>query len=167
MNRCDAHRESLADIALGMPPDDELNAHLHDCPACAEELARLRALAGRLDGAVAAMVRHEPRIDLASRIVAPLRDIPPPRRRVAGWPRVAVGVVLAASVAGAILVDRPMHPAPAPDATLTLSTWRSPTRALLAPQGEDVLNAPLRDTWFDNRSDTSHSPQQPGERDGS
>ena len=144
MNRCVELHEQLEDLALEGTAPSELTAHLNECAACVAELERLRALAERLDGAVAAIVRVEPPAQLAARL-AP-RSTGVARRRIAAWASLAACVVVL--VIGLRVLDRPA----ASRSELTrlteltaLTEWRSPTASLLEPPAVplDVRPAPL------------------------
>lgn len=65
-HRCSAREPGLADVALGAAPDVELGAHLRECRACTDALARHRAVWG----AVAALPRAATRETLKGELMA-------------------------------------------------------------------------------------------------
>jgi anti-sigma factor RsiW len=171
MSRCDALRDELADAALGQPASEALRRHLEECEHCAPELQRQHALVQRMDAAVSGLVRAEPRAKLLESVqertqrAGPLAGEAGPRTWSRQWVGIAAGAAIAASLAVAVGVHvlRP-HATPVSSA-VAVTTWRSPTAALLEPHGS-VLHAPLRDIWFDLGSGQSHSKPSPGDTHG-
>jgi anti-sigma factor RsiW len=164
MNRCAAMSEELTEVALGRRASEALSSHLEECRACAAELERQRVLGQRMDAVVGALVRVEPPERLLEDITARARSA---RVQPWSWPRavIAVGAAIAASVAVVFgLRGLQPHTTPGPS-VVALTAWRSPTASLLEPQGS-VLQAPLRDVWFDPGPRPSHSEPSPGETHG-
>jgi len=134
VNRCLELREQLEDLALGGTATAELSGHLDDCPACAAELERQRALMRRLDDAIDAIVRVEPPPQLLAGVAArlrPARRASPSsavRRRITAWALVAACALLLAI--GLRTLERPHAPRSELSA---LTEWRSPTASLLQP----------------------------------
>ncbi|HMD02513.1 MAG TPA: hypothetical protein VKG44_06050 [Candidatus Baltobacteraceae bacterium] len=157
MNACATMRDDLSGVALGAPASAKVSAHLRECAACAADLERQQALALRLEGAVKALVRSDPPVWLAARIAAQARSAARPSH--GGRARAVIGTALAAAVAGLIIDFHADHaiPALAPEAA-ALIAWRSPTDSMLHLRGS-VLDAPLRDVWFD--SIRRPSPREP------
>jgi anti-sigma factor RsiW len=163
MNHCEAMSDELIEVALGRPASEALRTHLEECSACAAELERQRALAGRMDAAVNALVRSQPPSRLLASIAARARNTPQTQRWNRALPRAAVVAALVASIAGLIFGFRAMHPAATPaSSTAALAAWRSPTAVLLKPRGS-VLHAPLRDIWFDPKLSPSRSQRTQGD----
>jgi hypothetical protein len=162
MNHCEMMSDALDDAALGRIASESLRVHLVQCSACTAELERRRALAGRIDAAVVAIVSSQPSSRLPARIAAQIRGAAQTGPSIGIWPRIAVGAALAASVATLIVGVRAIPPPATHNHELsTLSAWRSPTSALMAPRGS-IIAAPLRDTWFDAEPGTSHTGPMPG-----
>jgi hypothetical protein len=162
MNHCESLRDALEDAALGCTPSEALVAHIAQCSSCTAELDRRRALAFGIDAAVVAIVNAQPSSRLAERIIAQTRNAPqiPPSNRA--WPRIAVGVALAASVTALIIGLRETTPPATHDHDLSaLSAWHSPTATLMMARGS-VLAAPLRDSWFEGEPETSLTRPTPG-----
>jgi anti-sigma factor RsiW len=127
MNGCSYWEDAIRDYALGKTPQPNLSAHLAICPRCQNHLRSSQAMAARIDAA------------LHRSAAVPLPPYGP--ERVMGridkqtdtraWRRWAVVLSAVAAVLLAVLlwVRRPV-----PQADVTaLSTWRSPTEALLRP----------------------------------
>ncbi|HEY5096294.1 MAG TPA: hypothetical protein VII69_14370 [Candidatus Eremiobacteraceae bacterium] len=162
MNRCTALSEELTDVGLGRRASEALTSHLADCPSCAAELERRRALALRMDAAVSGLVGSQPPAWLIESIAARARSAQPPRVLNGTWPDTAVVSALAASVIAVIIGLRAMLPTAMQHDSAALSAWRSPTAALMEPRGS-VLSAPLHDFWFDVEPSPSRSKPTPGE----
>lgn len=163
MSRCAELRDELADVALGGQAGDGLSSHLAQCPACVAELERQRALVQRMDAAVRALVQAQPPARILEGVAARVRGAQPqPWRRP--WIGIAAGAAIAASVA-IIFGLRALQPQTPASNIVALETWRSPTASLLESHGS-VLQAPLRDVWFDFASKPSHSEPSPGESHG-
>jgi predicted anti-sigma-YlaC factor YlaD len=124
MKGCSHWTDAIIDCALGKTPEPGLAAHLAICPQCRTALQENQEKAARID-----QVLHrsaEPPVYGPERVMARIRA----RTNTRMWWRWAAlgSVVLAVLIAIAMWVRRP----PAADVT-TLSTWRSPTQALLRP----------------------------------
>jgi hypothetical protein len=167
MSRCDALRDDLADAALGQPVSEALHSHLGECQVCAAELQRQRALVQRIDASVGRLVRAEPPAKLFDAVreraqgAGPLDLEARPRSWSRRWVGIAAGAAIAACLAIAVGVNVLRPHAPPVSSAVAVTTWRSPTAALLEPRGS-VLRAPLRDTWFDLGAGQSHSKPSPG-----
>jgi anti-sigma factor RsiW len=127
MTGCPQWKEAIADCALGKTPEPDLAAHLAICPQCQDALRESRAMAARIDEALHRRAAAEPPLYGPERVLARIHGRADTR---AWWRWAAVGsAVLAVSIAIAMWVRRP-----APEANVTaLSTWSSPTQALLRP----------------------------------
>jgi anti-sigma factor RsiW len=157
MTACKALREDIDDAALGERISDELQVHLRDCTACTMDLERRRALAGRMDAAVHRFVREQPPAQLLSSTIASVRRAQPSRPWTRVWPPAAIATALVASIIGVTIGVHAIHPATTRGADApTLATWHSPTAELLDERGS-ILEAPLRDRWFDPRPQNFHS----------
>jgi hypothetical protein len=162
MTMCSVLLEDLTDAALGERISDELNVHLRHCRACTTELERRRDLARRMDTVVTRLVREQPPSELLPRALASVRRAGPRRTWAGGWPRAAIGAALAAGVVGATIGLHALYPAPAPAPDVArLASWHSPTQGLLDPH-DSVLQTPLRDPWFDPKTQPAHSHLTPG-----
>jgi anti-sigma factor RsiW len=120
---CSDWTDAIADCALGTEPGPALAEHLAVCQQCASALRESRAMAARIDQALDRRAAVEPPLYGPERVMA----------RVAGqavrrlwWSWAAVGCVVVL-VAIVMWIGRPT-----PKVT-ALSTWRSPTQALLRP----------------------------------
>jgi len=120
----------LEDIALGGPAEDDATTHLHGCAACTARLVRYRALVDRMDGAVEAIVRAQPRPDFGTQIAAEARRTPSSGTRALRWPAAAVGFALAASIAGLLVLPRGPHQLHPNTSIAALEHWHSPTAGL-------------------------------------
>jgi hypothetical protein len=129
MNTCTAFSADIEDVALGIEPSDALRDHLRTCEACARELDRRRALAMRIDGAVAALVRREPRHAIGSGLTAMPRSSM--WRSWAAEP--AVWIAAAAVIVAFFFAGRMFAPPPADPTASALVRWKSPTSSLLSP----------------------------------
>jgi anti-sigma factor RsiW len=162
MSHCESMNDALDDAALGDSVNESLRIHLAQCCACTAELERRRALARRIDEAVVALANAQPASALPQRIGAQIRSASQKRTPNRVWPRIAIGAALAASIAGFVVGLRAVPPPAAHGHELSaLSSWRSPTGALMESRGS-VLVAPLRDTWFNAGPATSHPQPTPG-----
>jgi anti-sigma factor RsiW len=124
---CFSWMDAIADCALGKTPEIELAAHLATCPQCENALRDSRATAARMDEALHRSAAAEPPLHGPERVLARIHEQTDTR---AWWRWAAVmSAVLAISIAIAMWVRRP---APVADVS-ALSTWRSPTQALLGP----------------------------------
>lgn len=132
MNPCLDLHEQLEEVALGAVPAPELSRHLAECPACAAEVERQRALLARIDAAVHAVVRAEPPPQLPAGVAARLTAA----RRPAVRPWYAA---LAAAALVALIASVGLHALVRPPVSSSelsaLTAWRSPTDSLLAPLG--------------------------------
>jgi predicted anti-sigma-YlaC factor YlaD len=124
MKECSNWADAIADCALGGACEPELAGHLAICPECRNALEGSRAMAERFDQALHRSVAVEPPVYGPDRVMARIRG----RTAVRTWWKWAAAIPLA-MIAIVMWVRRP-----APQADLTaLSTWRSPTEALLRP----------------------------------
>jgi len=123
---CREHHERLAEAALAAPAAElpaALAAHLERCPACAAELAALRATVAAVAAArPAAAARPDP----WARLVPALDAVDAARaRRRAWWPfaapplRVAAALATLVVAAGAAVIALRGRPAPPAAATAT------------------------------------------------
>jgi len=133
MKACPNWTDAIADCALGEAPKPDLAAHLAICQQCQIALRTSRAMAARIDEALHRSAAAEPPPygpeHGPERVMARIRK----QTNTRAWWRwaVAAGTALAASIVIAIVT---WAHRPAPEADLTaLSTWRSPTQALLRP----------------------------------
>jgi anti-sigma factor RsiW len=122
MKHCPQWQEAIAACALGDPPEPDFAAHLAICPQCENALRDSRAMAARIDDALRRRAAVAPPVYGPQRVMSRIRA-QAPQRRWWSW-AAAIATVLIAIV---IWVRRP---APA---VAELSTWRSPTEALLRP----------------------------------
>jgi len=127
MMGCSKWMDAIAGCALGKLPEPDLAAHLAICPRCENALRDSRAMAARIDEVLHRSAHVEPPLYGPERVMARLRGRTHARAR---WRWAAVGsAVLGVSISVALWV-RP----PAPEIHAgALSTWRSPTQALLRP----------------------------------
>jgi len=159
---CSIDRRELAEVALGASASKRLSTHLQQCSACAAELERQRALVQRMDVAVKALAGSQPPPRLLASITARARCDERPRQWSRAWPRAIAGAAFAASLGGLIFGLRTLEtPATSGSDAVSLTAWRSPTATLLKPRGS-ILDAPLRDVWFDLESRPSRSQPTPG-----
>jgi hypothetical protein len=108
-----------------------LAAHLAICPQCQNALRDSRAMAAQIDEVLHRSAAVEPPLYARERLMSRIHGQTDRRaQRRSGWRWAAVGsAVLALSISIVLWVRRP-----APEADITaLSTWRSPTQALLCP----------------------------------
>lgn len=126
MKSCSEWMEAIADSAAGAELSADLARHLEICPKCESALREGRATAARIDQALHRTAAVEPPIYGPERVMALVGG----GQARAWWRWAAAGSAVAAALIGiAIWVRRP-----APEANIpTLSTWRSPTQALLRP----------------------------------
>jgi hypothetical protein len=161
MTECSLLRDDLTDAALGEPISNELRIHLLECSACAIELERQRELGRRMDVVITRVAREQPPTALLPRTIAATQRAPR-RLWTRAWTSAALGTALAASIIGVTIGVRTLHPPPTLDADAArLAAWHSPTGALLVPR-DSVLQAPLRDSWFDPTPQPLHSQRTPG-----
>jgi hypothetical protein len=127
MTGCSSWMDAIADCALGKTPEPDLAAHLSICPQCQNALRDGRAMAARIDEVLHRTAAVEPPLYGPERVMARIHGQTDTRAR---WRWAAAGsAVLAALILIVLWVRRP-----APEADVTaLSTWRSPTQALLRP----------------------------------
>jgi len=126
MKGCARWKEAIADCALGKTPEPDLAAHLAICPQCENALRESRATAARIDEALERGAAVEPPLYGPERVMARVHRQEHVRAR---W-RWAIGSAMAAIAIVIVLWVR--SPAPRADVS-ALSTWRSPTQALLRP----------------------------------
>ena len=136
MKDCSSWTDEITDCALGMTPEPGFAAHLATCPQCQNVLRDSQAMAARMDEALHRSAAVEPPLYGPERVMARIHSSPARRTRhrqthTRAWWRwvVAGSPVLALAIAIVISVRRPASVA---DVT-ALSTWRSPTQALLRP----------------------------------
>ena len=129
MKGCSSWMDAITDCALGKAPEPDLEAHLAICPGCENALRESHAMAARIDEVLHRRAAVEPPLYGPERVMA--RVIGQPHRRP-WWRFAAVGsAALAMLIVIVVWVGRPAPKAPAQVAAL--STWRSPTQALLRP----------------------------------
>jgi hypothetical protein len=124
MKGCSDWMDVVADCALGDAPGPVLAAHLAICPHCENALRESRTAAARIDEALARRAAVEPPVYGPERVMARVRP-----RADTRWRWAAVACAVAAMFAIVIWMR---HPKLEADVT-ALSTWRSPTQALLRP----------------------------------
>jgi anti-sigma factor RsiW len=127
MMDCSSWMEAIADCALGKTPEPDLAAHLGICPRCENALRDSRAMAARIDEALHRSAAVEPPSYGPERVLARIHAQTGTR---AWWRWAAVASAVAALLIAIVLWVR--RPAPEADVN-ALSTWRSPTQALLGP----------------------------------
>ncbi len=127
MKGCSMWTDSIAGFALGDLPEPDLAAHLAICPLCQKALQDSRAMAARIDESLRRSAAVEPPLYGPERVMARIHGQTDTR----GWWRWAmVGSALAAVLIAIVIWAR----RPPSEAEVTaLSTWRSPTQALLRP----------------------------------
>ena len=130
MKDCPQWKEASADCALGKTPEPDFAAHLAICPQCENALRESRALAARIDEALHRSAAVEPPLYGPERVIARIQG----QTAAHAWWRwsVAGSAVWAISIAMFAIVMWVRRPAPQARVT-ALSTWRSPTEALLRP----------------------------------
>ena len=143
-HQCDAHSDSLAELALGTLTGRERAAtlaHVDSCPSCAEELEQLAHVS---DAVVSIAPEIEPTVGFEVRLfsrmglteapptpnVAPTRERATPLRRVAASPRWALA---AAAVVIALVVGL----------SLALSSGPVPTGTRQAEERHEIATAAL------------------------
>jgi anti-sigma factor RsiW len=126
MKGCSSWTEAITDCALGKTPDTDFAAHLAICPQCRNALRNSQAIAARMDEALHRSAAVEPPLYGPERVMARLTLT----HRRAWWGWAAAGSAVLAMLIAIIIWGR--RPAPVADVN-ALSTWRSPTRALLSP----------------------------------
>jgi len=124
---CSSWMEAIAECALGKTPEPELAEHLAICPQCENALRESRAMAARMDEALHRSAAAEPPLYGPGRVMARIYGQTDAR---AWWRWAAVGSATAALLIAIVMWVR--RPTPEADVT-ALSTWRSPTQALLGP----------------------------------
>jgi len=127
MKGCSRWMNAIADCALGKTLEPDLAAHLAICPQCENALRGSRAMAARIDEALHRSAAVDPPLYGPERVLARIHG----QTDIRAWWRWAAVVsgMLAVSIAIVMWVRRPV-----PEADVTaLSTWRSPTQALLGP----------------------------------
>jgi len=117
--------EAIADCALGNAAGPALAAHLAVCPHCENALRESRAMAARIDEALDRRAAVEPPVYGPERVMARVVGRAEPRR---WWRWAAVGCVVVLMA----IVMWMRRPTLKTEVT-ALSTWRSPTQALLRP----------------------------------
>jgi len=127
MTSCPEWADAVAECALGTEPGPALAEHLRVCPQCENALRESRAMAARIDEALDRRAAVEPPLYGPERVMARVIVRTDTRR---WWKWAAVGSAVAAMLLAIVMwVRRPTREA---DVT-ALSTWRSPTQALLQP----------------------------------
>jgi hypothetical protein len=124
---CSSWMDAIADCALGKKPAPDLAAHIAICPQCENALREGRAMAARMDAALRRSAAAEPPLYGPERVLARIHGQTDTRAK---WRWAAVGSAMAALLIAIVMWVR--RPAPVADVT-ALSTWRSPTQALLSP----------------------------------
>jgi hypothetical protein len=127
MMGCSSWMDAIADCALGKMPEPGLSEHLAICAHCENALRESRAMAARMDEALHRSAAAEPPLYGPERVMARIHGQPDTR---AWWRMAVVGSAVLAVVIAIVMWVR--RPAPVVDVT-ALSTWRSPTQALLSP----------------------------------
>jgi len=127
MTGCSSWTDAIAGCALGKMPEPDFAAHLAICPRCENAVRDSRAMAARIDEVLHRSAAVEPPWYGPERVMARIHG----QTHTGRWWRWAAvgGAVLAVLIMIVMWVERP---APETDAT-ALSTWRSPTQALLRP----------------------------------
>jgi anti-sigma factor RsiW len=120
--------DAIAGCALGETPEPDLAAHLAACPQCQDALRERRMMAARIDRALHRGAAVEPPLYGPERVMARVHG----RADTGGWWRWAAAGIAMAALLIAILIIGTRRPAPEADIA-ALSTWRSPTGALLRP----------------------------------
>jgi hypothetical protein len=124
---CSSWMGAIADCALGKMPEPDLAAHLAICPQCGNALRDRRAMAARIDEVLHRSAAVEPPLYGPERVMARIHG----RAATRGWwSWAAAGSAIAALLIAIVMWVR--RPAPEAD-VIALSTWRSPTQALLRP----------------------------------
>jgi anti-sigma factor RsiW len=150
MSACREWNDRLLDFALGALEGSEaraVEAHVRGCAACARALTELRTRSEGIDAAVhhlVAGVQLSP--EFRACVLAQVEAHP---ARVSWRPgRAGMFAALVVSVLIAVAVLRlspgkwrrtPKHPEPRP--VTKLSTWRSPTDALLRSSADELLDS--------------------------
>jgi hypothetical protein len=142
MKGCSSWTDAIAECALGKTPEPGLSAHLTICPQCQNALRDSRAMAARIDESLHRSAAVEPPLYGPERVMARIHSSPARLTRQwqtdtrAWWIWAAVGSAVLAVLIALVMWVRP----PAREADVTaLSTWRSPTQALLRP--------PVAEAW--------------------
>jgi len=129
MTGCAKWTDALADCALGHAAEPALAAHLAVCPGCANALRESRATAALINEALDRRAAVEPPFHGPERVMARVSG----RNRAdtrAWWKWAAVGSLAPVVLIAIVLWTR--RPTLETDVT-ALSTWHSPTQALLRP----------------------------------
>jgi anti-sigma factor RsiW len=134
MKSCSSWANAIIDCALGQKQEPDLAAHLETCSQCQNALRARREMAARMDEALRRSAAVEPPLygpaRVMGRVIASI-DRPTDTRAWWRWPVVgSTAAMLVAVLIGILVWVR--RPAPQADVT-ALSTWRSPTEALLRP----------------------------------
>jgi len=127
MKGCSGWIDEIADCALGKTPEPDFAAHLEICPQCENALRENRAIAAQIEDAFHRVVAVEPPQYGPDRVMARIHG----QANTHAWWRWAAAL----SVMAALLIAIAMwtrRPSPNAD-VIALSTWRSPTQALLSP----------------------------------
>jgi anti-sigma factor RsiW len=129
MKGCSRWMDAITDCVLGKTPEPDLAAHLVICPQCQDAVRGGRAMAARIDEALHHSAAVEPPLYGPERVMAQIQGQTDTR----AWRRwAAVGSAVLAVLIVIVIVTWVRRPPSEADVT-ALSTWRSPTRALLRP----------------------------------
>jgi hypothetical protein len=127
MSGCPRWEEAIADCALGETPEPDFAAHLAICRECQSALREKQARAARIDEILHRTAAVAAPLYGPERVMARI-DRGTGTRRWQRW--AAIGSALAAGLIAVIMWAR----RPQAEVEVTaLSTWRSPTQALLRP----------------------------------
>jgi hypothetical protein len=127
MKGCSHWADVIADCALGQQPKPDLAAHLAICPQCQDALEASRAMAARIDESLHRRAAVEPPVFAPERVMARIHAQSKTR---AWWRWASAGSAVAVAMIALVLWVRRSAP---PAHAVALSTWRSPTEALLRP----------------------------------
>jgi len=132
MTGCPEWRDAIMESALADAVEPALGAHLAACPGCADALRECRLALTRMDEAMHRRAAVEPPSYGPERVMARIkageRGLNPSRASL-GWRWVLAGGVMAALIASAVWIRRPIPQT----SVVTLASWRSPTDVLLRP----------------------------------
>lgn len=169
MNPCPEWHEEILDLALGVAPSDALRAHFSGCEACAAALWEFRERAARIDEGVRALARGEPSAFLASRILVQAATRPPFstwsarfRLALAAFALIALVTTGVHAVRGSIERQRTEA---AQAAARNISSWHSPTEALLRSSADPLLKTlpRLGETYFELKPEVRGAKRNKGE----
>lgn len=137
---CDERNGALADWAAGADPAPGLAEHVERCERCKDRLDAMRRRLGAMDEALADWMRHDTPGEEFVRATA--EAAARTRRGVPALPWVAAAAVLVLALAGFLSLRGSTDDAVPWDAAIEITSWRSPTDALMTGAQRTVATTP-------------------------